>query len=367
MKPVLSCIILVLFVAAAAAQQKPRYFTPVPSKNQVLRGSLAGNEGAVGLDAKKGEGGFQVVTVKSASPAERAGIRPGDVLVSINEKPLASLQQMDFYETLRKNPGETLRFIFRRNNQELNASLVVEPRKEVYPEEAQVPPTIGQPIFEGRALVQAAIAQRPEQPQSITVWLLFANRGAPIFGLDDAKFFILDGQGQQLRRVTVDELRYSIQLWVAQNWRGGNYPPPTPPPPQRRYTITGTETGTYTVTDLGTFGTVSGTSTGTYTVTQEPDYGQLGYMLGYSLGTAIRQRRDRKHNQKLLQQAQRALSEWDANYFKSQSPIIPGENRRGGMVYWSGSGRGIGPPLKLILFLTDPTTKAEEIVAFQFK
>jgi hypothetical protein len=187
--------------------------------------------------------------------------------------------------------------------------------------------------------VHIAVAQAPDQLQSIVVWIFLANKDAGILSVDDAKFFVLDGQGQQLQRLALDEVRYSIQLWVAQNWRGGNYPPPTPPPPTRRYTITGSETGTYNVAQLGNFGTVTGTSSGTYTVAQEPDYNQLGYMLGYSIGMAIRQRKDRKHNEKLIQQGQQALGQWEANYFKAQAPVIPGENRTGGIMYWSGSQR----------------------------
>ncbi len=366
MKRLIAFLIL-LFCPTLAAQQQPRYFTPVANKSQMLLGSIAVNNGAVGIDAKKIEGGFQVVAVVPGSPAEQAGLRSEDVLVSIDDKPIASLDKMDFYEVLGKKPGESLHVRFVRNNHESETSVLVERRGKVYPQEAKWPPTVVQTIFDGRASVLTSIAQIPGQPQSITLWVLFANRDAPLLSVDDAKFFVLDGQGQQLRRLTLDELKYSIQLWVAQNWRGGYYPPPTPPLPQRQYTITGTETGNYTFTDLGSFGTMSGTTTGSYTVTQEPDYGQLGYMLGYTIGRAIRERRDKKHNKKLLQQAQQSISQWDANYFKSQSPIIPSENRTGGIVYWSGSARSIGPPFKVVLFLTNPTTKTEEIVTFEFR
>lgn len=366
MKPLIPLVVLAL-CPVAVAQQQPRYFTPIASKNQILIGSVAANHGAVGLDAKKAADGFQVTNIQPSGPAEKAGLRVGDVLLGIDEKPLAELNQDDFYEALAKNPGEALQLRYSRNGQESTARLAVEPRAKVYPDESKMPPSITRLVFGGRANVLVAVAQAPDQPQSIVVWILLANKEAPVFNVDDAKFFVLDGQGQQLQRLALDEVRYSIQLWVAQNWRGGNYPPPTPPPPTRRYTITGSETGTYNITQLGNFGTVTGTSTGTYTVAQEPDYNQLGYMLGYSIGRAIRQRQDRKHNEKLVQQGQQALGQWEANYFKSQAPVIPGENRTGGIMYWSGSQRTVSGPLKVILFLTDPLTKAEEVLTFQFR
>jgi hypothetical protein len=366
MKPIIPLVVLVL-CPVAVAQQQPRYFTPIATKNQMLVGPVAANQGAVGLDASKGTGGFQLTTVMPGGPAEKAGLRVGDVLIEIDAKPLADLHQVNFYETLVKNPGEVLQVKYMRNGQEAAARVPVEARAKVYPDEAKMPPAIAQPAFGGRANVHVAVAQAPDQPQSIVVWILLANKDAGMLSVDDAKFFVLDSQGQQLQRLALDEVRYSIQLWVAQNWRGGNYPPPTPPPPTRKYTITGSETGTYNITQLGNFGTVTGTSTGTYTVAQEPDYNQLGYMLGYSIGRAIRQRQDRKHNEKLVQQGQQALGQWEANYFKSQAPVIPGENRTGGIMYWTGSQRTVSGPLKVILFLANPETKTEEVLTFQFR
>jgi hypothetical protein len=333
----------------------------------MLIGPVAANQGAVGLDGKKTAGGFRLTSIMAGGPAERAGLRVGDLVTAIDDKSLAEVEQGDFYDALLRNPGDTLQVTYLRNGEEAEARVAVEPRAKVYPDETKMPPSIGQLVFGDRANVLVAVAQAPDQPQSIVVWIMLANREAPVFNVDDAKFFVLDGQGQQLQRLALDEVRYSIQLWVAQNWRGGNYPPPTPPPPTRRFTITGSETGTYNITQMGNFGTVTGTSSGTYTVAQEPDYNQLGYMLGYSISRAIRQRQDRKHNEKLIQQGQQALAQWETNYFKSQAPVIPGENRTGGVMYWSGSQRAIGGPFKVILFLTNPETKSDEVLTFQFR
>jgi hypothetical protein len=132
---------------------------------------------------------------------------------------------------------------------------------------------------------------------------------------------------------------------------------------QRVYTIEGSETWNYRQNDLGGgFRTVSGTSTGCYTVTQQPDYNQLAY----SLGLAICQWRDRKPNEKILQQAQQVIASWEQRNFKSHSPIIPAENRGGNIMFWTGSKPEPQPPFRVVLFLTDPVRQNEEHVTFAF-
>jgi hypothetical protein len=109
-------------------------------------------------------------------------------------------------------------------------------------------------------------------------------------------------------------------------------------------------------------GSVSGTSNSTYTVTQQPDYNQLGY----SLGLAIRKYRDAKSDKKLLEQAKETIASWEGPYFKSQSPIVPGENRSGEIMFWTGSVRRPQPPFRVVFFLTDPRSQKEEHVSFAF-
>jgi len=107
---------------------------------------------------------------------------------------------------------------------------------------------------------------------------------------------------------------------------------------------------------------ISGTSNSTSTVTQQPDYNQLGY----SLGLAIRKYKDAKSNQKVLEQGQQAIASWEGPYFKPQSPVVPGENRNGEIMYWTGSNRRPQGPFRVVLFLTDPRTQKEEHVTFAF-
>jgi hypothetical protein len=122
------------------------------------------------------------------------------------------------------------------------------------------------------------------------------------------------------------------------------------------------ENGNYTLTNSGGgTTTLTGTSNSTYTVTQQPDYTQLGY----SLGLAIRQYRDTKSNQKLLEKAKEATASWEGGYFKGQSPIVAGENRFGQIMYWTGSARRPQPPYRVVLFFSD-AKQQEEHATFAF-
>ena len=356
-------VLILLAHGVALAQEQPHYFTPIPGEGQNLRGSIAANEGAVGVATKKVDGGFKVAATTPAGPAEKSGLQIGDVITVVDGNSVTGFGQADFYRLLAKKPGETVQIGYVRNGQQSQVTVSVESRGQVYPADAKLPPLISQFLFDGHAVVTASISQAPSQSQSIMVGLQFSNIDAQILTLDDSKFFVLDGQGQQLRHMALDEIKYSIRSWVARNWHGGNYQAPPPPPAQHHYIITGTQNGNYTFSEMGNMGTVTGNSTSTYNVQEQPDYSQSGW---YSLGLALRQRADKKHNNEIVQQALAAVSQWDGTYFRSQSPVIPGENRGGAIVYWSGSSREVAPPFKLVMFLTDPSTGKQEMVKFEF-
>jgi membrane-associated protease RseP (regulator of RpoE activity) len=356
------------------AQQQPTFLVPVDMKDQWLRGSVAvaqhENDGMIGINGKGTEAGYKVETVIPGGPAANAGILPGDVIVSMDG---TSVKRLDAAEALEpivhKKEGETVNLMYVRNGETKTVSVTVALRKNLlrnnatWQQESKFPPTVGQTVFGGRAVVMANLTQADQLPNDVILNIGIANKDAPAFAIDDTKFFVLDGSGQQLRHVSLDEIKYGIQLSVAQNWKGGDYPPPPPPSPQRQYTISGVENGNYTITSLGGgIGSISGTSSSTYTVTQQPDYNQLGY----SLGLAIRRYRDAKSNKKLLEQGRAAIASWEGSYFKSQSPVVPGENRSGKIMYWTGSNRRPQPPFRIILFLTDPRGQKEDHVTFAF-
>jgi membrane-associated protease RseP (regulator of RpoE activity) len=363
-----------LILAPVQAQEQPTFLVPVDMKDQWLRGSIGvaryENDGMIGIGGKGTEAGYKVETVTPAGPAASAGILPGDLILSLDG---ASIKKIDTTDALRvvahKKEGETVSLMFVRNGETKTASVAVALRKnflkndQPWQQESKSPPGVSQWIFGGSAAIMARLAQSDQFPSDVFLYVGIASKDSAAFVADDTKFFILDGTGQQLRHVSLDEIKYGIQLSVAQNWKGGHYPPPPPPATQRQYTISGIQNGNYTITNLGGgVGSVSGTSSNTYTVTQQPDYSQLGY----SLGLAIRQYRDAKSDKKLLEQAKQATESWEGPYFKSQSPVVPGENRVGEIMYWTGSSRRPQPPFRIVFFLTDPRNQKEEQVTFVF-
>jgi len=371
---VLGFAFALLPVLSLQAQQEPTFLVPVEMKDQVLRGSVAvaqhENEGMIGINGKGTDAGYKVETVTPGGPASNAGISSGDLILSVDGVSLKSLSTTDALKAIaRKKEGETANLMFVRNGETKTASVVVVLRKNFlkndpsWQQESKSPPGVSQLIFGGSAGVLAQLAESEQYPSDVFLKVYVASKDAVPFAPDDTKFFILDGTGQQLRHVSLDEIKYGIQLQVAQNWKGGNYPPPPPPSPQRQYTISGVQNGNYTITDLGGgIGSVSGTSNSTYTVTQQPDYNQLGY----SLGLAIRRYRDAKSDKKLIEQAKEAIASWEGPYFKSQSPVVPGENRGGVIMYWTGSSRRPQPPFRVVFFLTDPRSQKEEHVTLAF-
>lgn len=367
-------LIVLLAPWASASAQQPTFLTPVEMNGQWLRGSAEvtehGNDGMIGISVSSSDLGYKIETVTTGGPAAKAGILPGDVITSIDG---ASIKGIDTVQALKliahKGPGETVNLTISRNGETKTLSVVADTRNHMlennpdWQKESKLPPGVGQLIFGGSAAITAALFQTGQYPSDAFLMLSIYSKNAPAFSADDMKFFVLDGTGQQLRHVSLDEIKYGIQLSVAQNWKGGNYPPPPPPSPERQYTISGVENGNYTITDLGGgMGSVSGTSNSTYTVTQQPDYNQLGY----SLGLAIRKYRDAKSDKKLLEQGNQAIASWQNGYFQSQSPVVPGESRNGEIMYWTGSNREPQPPFRVVLFLTDPGTQKQERVTFAF-
>jgi membrane-associated protease RseP (regulator of RpoE activity) len=353
-----ACFSLSYFVTA---QQPPQYFTPIAASGQILRGRAGANEGAIGIMAEKSAEGFTVTSVVTNSPAETSGIKKNDILTKINGKNASDLSQIEYFTELKRNPGEKVQFLVSRAGQQIPIEVTTQARSSVYPQESNSPSGISQTIFGGHTVITASVGQ--DEPHRIYLWLFVSNgANSRNLTLDDSKFFVLDGSRRQLHHVTLNEITYSLQTSIAQNMRAGSYTPPPPPRESRQYTITGAENGNYTINSLGTGNaTVTGTSTSSYTVTPQPDYSQLGY----SLGVAFRQMRDRKHDKKLVEQAQQTFNQLNAAYLKTDSPIIPGENRTGGIIYWNE--QGAKGPFRVVLFLTDPIAQKDQTVTFDFQ
>jgi hypothetical protein len=367
-------IVSMLSSSVSLHAQQPNYLIPVEMNGQVLRGSVGvaqhENEGMIGINGKGTEDGYKIETVTPGFPAAIAGVLSGDIVASMDGTSMKGLDTSEITRLIsHKQDGETLVLTISRNGEVKTLAIKVGVKKRLFANdpqwqaESKFPPCVSQFIFGGSAAIEATLFQSEQYPNDAFLGVYIFSKDAPSFVVDDSRFFVLDGTGQQLRHVSLDEVKYGIRLLVAQNWKGGNYPTPPPPSLQRQYTISGVENGNYAITSLGGgMGSISGTSSSTYTVTQQPDYSQLGY----SLGLAIRKYRDAKSDKKLLEQANESIASWEGGYFKSQSPIVAGENRTGQIMYWTGSTRTPQPPYRVVLFITDPRSQKEEHVTFAF-
>ncbi len=81
----------------------------------------------------------EIGKVKADSPAQKAGIRPGDTFVSVNGMPVKSWDDVSKY--IRSSKGETIQLVIRRGDKELR--LAVKPEittiKNIFGEEIKMP------------------------------------------------------------------------------------------------------------------------------------------------------------------------------------------------------------------------------------
>jgi len=76
------------------------------------------NSAFLGVSSKKAEkGGATVQEVTKGSPAEKSGIKKGDVIIRVNEKPVDSPESL--FETIHNyKPGEKVKIVFIRDGKE---------------------------------------------------------------------------------------------------------------------------------------------------------------------------------------------------------------------------------------------------------
>ena len=98
------------------------YYTP--SQFRALQASLAGSYSGVGVWVRRDSRGAVVVqTVEPASPAERAGIRMGDVLVTVAGVPVGGRSVAWVVDSLRGPPGSTVAVVAQRGTVEMRFAL----------------------------------------------------------------------------------------------------------------------------------------------------------------------------------------------------------------------------------------------------
>lgn len=73
--------------------------------------------GGLGIEVSEEEGYIKVITPLDDSPAARAGVMPGDLIVEINGRPVRDMLVNDAVELLRGEPGSTVDLTLMRENE----------------------------------------------------------------------------------------------------------------------------------------------------------------------------------------------------------------------------------------------------------
>lgn len=82
-----------------------------------LQENTEGQFGGLGIEVGEENGYIKVITPIDESPAARAGVMPGDLIVEINGRPVREMLVNDAVELLRGEPGSTVRLTLMRESE----------------------------------------------------------------------------------------------------------------------------------------------------------------------------------------------------------------------------------------------------------
>lgn len=114
-------------VNAALATLDPysRYLDPEAARNH--RSGLTGSFGGLGLQVEMVDGLVRVVALMPNTPAERAGLQSGDLIVRFDDRAVRGMTLADAVSRMRGEPGTSISLMIRRSPQEeFSISLVRE-------------------------------------------------------------------------------------------------------------------------------------------------------------------------------------------------------------------------------------------------
>lgn len=83
-----------------------------------IQDSSGGQYGGLGVQVIPEDGGIKIITPLDDSPAKRAGIQAGDLVVKINNSPLRNVKADDAMEMMRGEMGEKIHLTIRRQGVE---------------------------------------------------------------------------------------------------------------------------------------------------------------------------------------------------------------------------------------------------------
>jgi carboxyl-terminal processing protease len=84
---------------------------------QQLREQAEGKFGGLGIEVMPEERGIRVITPMEDAPAEKAGIKPGDLIIAVETESIAAMAPEEAIKKLRGEPGTTVTVTIQRDKQ----------------------------------------------------------------------------------------------------------------------------------------------------------------------------------------------------------------------------------------------------------
>src|SRR6185437_6862645 len=89
------------------------------------------NEAFLGVSSRKAEtGGATVLEITKGSPAEKAGLKKGDVITKVNDQEIDSPDNL-FEAVHQFKPGEKVKIVFKRDGKEQSVSAILDKSKDI--------------------------------------------------------------------------------------------------------------------------------------------------------------------------------------------------------------------------------------------
>lgn len=105
-------------VNAALAALDPHSDYLDPREQAARRSAITGSFGGLGMQVDMAEGLVRVVATMEDTPASRAGLRGGDLIVQFNEQPVLGMTLADAIARMRGEPGTPITLVIRRPGRE---------------------------------------------------------------------------------------------------------------------------------------------------------------------------------------------------------------------------------------------------------